>query len=136
MRIIIKLMVFMSVFIARSFSNIWYCKKFTTEHTEKILFKALSCQPLALSYFVSSLCVLSIIILFFPLLVITPIKFISSHPLCPVLQKSSAPIPYYAINQDTIPRLFPLKDILWENTENPSFRLSSTSKTVKLCGFI
>jgi hypothetical protein len=48
----------------RSFLNIWYCKKFTTKHTEKILFRALSCQPLALSYFVSPLCVLNYYSLF------------------------------------------------------------------------
>ena len=73
------------------------------------------------------LCALSIIILFCSLLVFAPVKFISSLPLRPALQKSSVPIPYYAIKQDTIPRLFPLKEILLETTENPS---------VELCGFI
>jgi hypothetical protein len=60
------------------------------------------------------------VLFFFSLLDYTPVKFFSSLPLRPALQPSTVPIPYYAIKQDTIPWLFTLKDILLENTENPS----------------
>jgi hypothetical protein len=109
-------------------------QRLTTEHTEKILSKAVICQPLARSYFVPPLCVLSIIIIFSCFNFYYGKSYLLS--LCPALQKSSAPIPCYAIKQDTILGLFPLIVILLENTENPSVFPNAFGTVVSCCSLI
>ena len=90
-----------------------YCKKLTTEHTEKIFyFKRIT------DILLPPLCVLSIIVLFFPCFCSSKIYQIS--PSSSSSPKNSVPIPSYAIKKHTIYRLFPLKNIPLENTENSS----------------
>jgi len=88
--------------IKSSLDEFPYCQKLTTEHTEKLFYfgsAELAAVKKLTEILLPPLCVLSIIILFLPLLVFTPVKFISSLPLRPALQKSSVPIPSYAINR-------------------------------------
>jgi hypothetical protein len=99
-----------------------YFQKLTTEHTEKIFYYKKLTEIL-----LPPLCVLSIIILFFPLLVFTPVKFSCSLPLGTALQKKLSTDTLLSYKARYNSSVISIKVILLENTEIPS---------VKLCGFI
>ena len=79
--------------------------------------------------FLSLLCALSIIYSLFSFCTFYYSKIYQHSQSLSSGSKKLSTNTTYAIEQDTIPRLFPIKDILLETTEYFSFRLSSTSMT-------